>query len=173
MTLSSAFLGSFGFLGLMGLGDMVTSSVELSPKTYAEFKTKQHAKRKAEIDQAIGTGAEFSPQSIKPTELENANIELNNEYNEQSGDSIPHLSYSINLNPDPRIETRIAFEGIFNEWVEGYLLNDQRFKAFKADFDKIQQNYNEIGVQKAEKETIAIIKKALQGDKINLRFLNM
>ena len=182
MTLSSAFLGSFGFIGLMGLGDMVTSSIKLAPQAYAEFKTKQHAKRKAEIDRAIGTGTEFSPQSmmhglIKSTELENANIELNNEYDEQSGDQMPQISGAINLNPDPMNNPRRdKLTNLFNEirledWISE-LTEDFRFESLKEEFKTVVQNSEIIEFEDKVEAVKQVIRSELESYPELLRFVD-
>ncbi|MBA7469423.1 hypothetical protein ES707_04692 [subsurface metagenome] len=189
MVIPSVFFGSFSFVALSGLNKMITSSIKLSPAAYAKYESWRHIKRKENTVKAVGKQDAFSynlqEQIKKPAELESAKPEINKKYkatqNTEKNDP-PLAAFLSSLNPNPKIETRknlankfntIAFENYFNKWIEGYVLNDERFKAFKSEFKQVQRNYREIGFQKAEKDAINIIKEALEIDKFNLRFLNM
>jgi len=138
MTLPSVFLGSFSFVALAGLSKMVTSSIKLSPRAYAAFKTQHHNIRKEgkAIEQAVGTGSEFSIKSMvsdrlkRPSELEGMNIDQNNEFDEESGGSIPNLSNAIKLNPDPRKVQRSA---LWRKLSEISLVNSYRDTSFAVE----------------------------------------
>jgi len=195
MVIPSIFFGSFSFIALSGFNKMVTSSIKLSPAAYAEHASWKHSRRKKDTIKAVGTQRAFSSGRIftdrvlgatkKPAELESVASDINNEFKDEQETGIlppPQTAQIPTTNPNPKTETRkiladkfntIAFENYFNEWIEGYIFSDERFKAFKSEFKQVQQNYREIGFQKAEKDAIDIIKNALKEDKFNLRFLNM
>jgi len=192
MVSASLFFAPFGFIALSGLNKMITSSIKLSPAAYAAHKSWQHSRRKRATIKAVGTQSPFSSgtdrvlgQTKKPAELDSAKTDINEKYKDQQNSEKENpslVAFLSSLNPNPKVETRknladkfntIAFEGYFNEWIEGYVLNDERFINFKSEFKQIQRNYREIGFQKAEKDAINIIKEALEIDKFNLRFLNM
>lgn len=135
MTLASTFLGSFNFLTLAGITKSISTGVQLSPAAYAIYKTQQHAKRKEEIDQAVGTGAEFSVQDmlidhLKPSELSNIALEINSEFNGQ----LPQVSNNINLNPDPR---KVQRSELYRMLTEMRIINNFKDISFATEMLKL------------------------------------
>ncbi|MBA7632675.1 hypothetical protein ES703_40227 [subsurface metagenome] len=192
MVMPSVFFGSFGFVALSGLNKMVTSSIKLSPAAYAWYKTKQHVKAKKDLNKMAKDQKSFSVDSFlfnnmdkqtkKPSELDGE--ALNNIFRGLQNNEIesPPLTIAFpNINPNPKTESRkvlankfntIAFEQFFDEWIDK-LGQDDRFEPFKEDFKRVQKNYKQIGIQKAEKEIINQIHEILEDHPQRLRWANM
>jgi len=173
-------LGGFGFIPLMGLSRTIKTSVKLSPFLYSRCRARIQVRRSSNhittnnLGTSPETGTHLQPKQRSDLEAEKGNIDFD--------ENIPTVATLPNINNNPAVNKRrelaskftsIELEQKFEEWI-GDLGQDERFSDYKERFKEIQQKYKELGVQKAEEETIQIIKNALgDSDNANYRFLNM
>ncbi|MFW9874256.1 MAG: hypothetical protein ACFFG0_14215, partial [Candidatus Thorarchaeota archaeon] len=189
MTMPPILFGSFTFLTLKGLSNFGKGTISLAPEKFARFKTKINVFKKGKISQVSEEDSQFSRDEVqkhlkKPSDVDSLLEDVNNIFKDQQESEIDtqplvDVLNVINNNPKEARKvlankfTTIAFGSYFEEWIE-VLLEDERFKELQERFEETQRNYKAIGVQKAEKEIINMIKEALsKKGTTNLRFVNM
>jgi len=187
MVIPSVFFGSFSFVALSGLNKMVTSSIKLSPAAYALYKTEQHVKAKKELNEMAKDQKSLSIESVlfnnmekqakKPSELDGE--ALNNIFRGLQDNEIenPPLTIAfLQVNPNPKIETRKNLANKFNEiqlsnWISE-LTQDFRFEDKKEEFERVAQNAEIIEFENRIEGIKQIIRSELENYPTLLRFVD-
>lgn len=128
MLMPAFYFGTFDFLALSSLNKMVKGAIQL-PKLYAQQKTIEHARRKAELESWFKDTPSMSPDNLLINNMKKpANIDgevLNNLFRERQQDldtdtntdlyNPPAVNIAPFFNPNPRIQQRNELESKFSD----------------------------------------------------------
>ena len=177
MVLPAVLYGSFSFVALKGLNNMIESTQSAVPKAYARYKSEVQAYRRGKLIKWVGTQDalvnNLQEYMKKPAELEAAKPEINEKYKASQNtekENPPLAAFLSSLNPNPKSESKkslankfstLAFEGIFKDW-SASVYEDIRFKSIQELILKTESNYRIIGHVQAESQILDAMKAAIK-----------